>query len=519
MASTEPLDQTFDLVVIGGGVNGVGIARDAAGRGLKVLLCEKDDLASGTSSASTKLIHGGLRYLEHYAFALVRHALIEREVLLRAAPHIIWPLQFVLPHSPEQRPAWLIRLGLLLYDHLGGRKILPASKAIDLRRHPAGGPILDQFKKAFVYSDCWVEDSRLVALNALDAAERGAEVLTRMECQSARRGGAGWQVELRHGPSGQTRTISARALVNTAGPWVTEVLTQRIGRNLTKNIRNVKGSHIVVPRLFDHPYPYIFQNVDKRVLFAIPYEGRFTLIGTTDLDYEGDLDRVAITEGEIDYLCQAVNRYFERKISAEDVVWTYAGVRPLYDDGAGSASQATRDFILELESEGEAAPLLNVYGGKITTYRVLAEQAVDKLRGPLGFAVGGWTEHAHLPGGDMERADFESFLATQRSAYPWMPDELLDRYARSYGTRMNRILEHASRLEDLGKDLGGSLHEAEVDYLVDQEFARCPEDILWRRSKLGLHVPEGTAERITDYLNKGLLGNPPPGARSATVKA
>ena len=512
-------DQVYDLLVIGGGVNGAGILRDAAGRGLKVLLCEKDDLASGTSSASTKLIHGGLRYLEHYEFGLVRHALIEREVLLRAAPHIIWPLRFVLPHSPEQRPAWLIRIGLFLYDHLGGRKILPGSTAIDLSSHEAGRPLVADFTKAFVYSDCWVQDSRLVVLNARDAVERGAEVLTRTECVSARREGGAWRVELRDGPSQKIRQVTARALVNTAGPWVTEVLSERLGRNLTKQIRNVKGSHIVVPRLFEHPYPYIFQNVDKRIVFAIPYEGAYTLIGTTDEDHHGDLDNVAISEDETRYLCAAVNRYFKTKVSPEDVVWSYAGVRPLFDDEASSASEATREYALELEQHDGEPALLNVYGGKITTYRKLAEQALDKLRAPLGFTAGPWTAGAVLPGGDIANADFAPFLEGQKKAYPWLPDELVSRYARDYGTRMGRILEGASCLQDLGENIGGTLYGAEVDYLVDQEFAQSAADILWRRSKLGLHVPEGTAERLTAYLAKLPLQAVAPAPAPEAVKA
>ena len=499
-SSVSSAEQPYDLLVIGGGVNGTGILRDAAGRGLKALLCEKDDLASGTSSASTKLIHGGLRYLELYDFGLVRHALVEREVLLRSAPHIIWPLRFVLPHSPEQRPAWLIRLGLFLYDHLGGRKILPGSEAIDLRRHEAGGPILADFTKAFIYSDCWVQDSRLVVLNAMDAVERGAELATQTACVHARHEGGLWQVGLQHGPSGRARNVSARALVNTAGPWVTEVLNKRLGQNLTKEIRNVKGSHIVVRRLFAHDYPYIFQNLDKRIVFAIPYEGDFTLIGTTDVDYDGDLDTVAISDDETDYLCKAVNRYFETKIGPDDVVWSYAGVRPLFDDHAGSASQATRDYVLELEQQEGAPALLNVYGGKITTFRKLAEQAVGKLAGPLGFAAGPWTEGASLPGGDIAEADFDGFLAEQRGRYPWLPEALCRRYARNYGTRMGCLLKGRECLADLGEDFGATLFTAEVDYMVEQEFARRCEDILWRRSKLGLRVSEDGVMRLRAYL-------------------
>lgn len=503
-----PKDQDYDLLIIGGGVNGAGILRDAAGRGLKALLCEKGDLACGTSSSSTKLIHGGLRYLEFYDFALVRDALIEREVLLRAAPHIIWPLRFVLPHSADQRPAWLIRLGLFLYDHLGGRKILPRSQGIDLHSHEVGGPLLPEFKKAFVYSDCWVQDSRLVVLNAMDAVARGAEVAVRTECLRAWEDGGMWRVELRHGPSGEIGEVRARALVNTAGPWVTEVLSNRLGRNLEKHIRNVKGSHIVVPRLFDHGHPYIFQNHDKRIVFAIPYEEDFTLIGTTDVDYDGDLDDVVISVDETAYLCAAVNRYFARKIGPDDVVWSYAGVRPLFDDHAGSASQATRDYVIELEQEGERPPLINVYGGKITTFRKLAEKAVDKLVGPLGIAADSWTADATLPGGDFDATAFEPFLAQQQRRYPWLPEKVVRRYARHYGTRMDRFLGGRESLADMGEDFGASLYGAEVDYLVEQEFAETADDILWRRSKLGLRISREDAERLTLYLGQrpGYLG-------------
>jgi len=383
--------EVLDLVVVGGGINGAGIARDAAGRGLSVLLCEKNDLASATSSASTKLIHGGLRYLEYYEFRLVREALIEREVLLRAAPHIIWPLRFVLPHNKGLRPAWMIRLGLFLYDHLGGRKLLPGSEAIELSRHVAGAPLEIDRGKAFVYSDCWVQDSRLVVLNAMDARERGAEVLTRVECLSARREGAGWRVVLRDLHRGEQREVEARALVNAAGPWTAEFIEQRASLNKAQSLRLVKGSHIVVPKLFDHEFPYIFQNPDGRIVFAIPYEDDFTLIGTTDLDFDGDLGQVKITEAETDYLCKAVNAYFKRKITPADVVWTYSGVRPLYDDAAKTASSATRDYVFEIDHGPGRAPLLSIFGGKITTYRKLAEHALAKLAevmGPLGEA---WT--------------------------------------------------------------------------------------------------------------------------------
>ena len=491
----------YDLLVVGGGVNGCGIARDAAGRGLSVLLCEKDDLAAGTSSASTKLIHGGLRYLEYYEFRLVRAALKERETLLRMAPHIIRPLRFVLPHAKGLRPAWMIRLGLFLYDHLGGRELLPGTETADLAGGPLGAPLEAGFRKGFIYSDCWVEDARLVVLNALDAAERGAEIRTRTELVSGMREAGLWRAELRDGMTGERSTVTARALVNAGGPWASQVLRQRLGDNRGSDLRLVKGSHIVVRRLFDHDHAYVFQNPDRRIVFAIPYETDFTLIGTTDVDYLDDPDKVHITGDETVYLCDAINRYFRRKISPDDVVWSYSGVRPLYDDETESAAAATREYVLELDAPSDQAPLVNVFGGKITIYRKLSEQALDRLRPKLGFADGPWTEGVPLPGGDMQKADFSEFLADRRRRYPWLPEGLARRYARAYGTRMDRLLDGAGRLEDLGADLGGGLHEAEVDYLASVEWARSADDILWRRSKLGLHVPPGTAERVERRLS------------------
>ncbi|MGF1593512.1 MAG: glycerol-3-phosphate dehydrogenase [Kiloniellaceae bacterium] len=492
--------EVFDIVVVGGGINGAGIARDAAGRGLSVLLCEKDDLASATSSASTKLIHGGLRYLEYYEFRLVREALIEREVLLRAAPHIIWPLRFVLPHNKGLRPAWMIRLGLFLYDHLGGRKLLPASQGIDLRRHPAGEALEADLRRAFVYSDCWVQDSRLVVLNAIDAAERGAEILTRVECLSARRDGDRWRVVLSDRRDGSRREVEARALVNAAGPWTAEFLERRAGLNRVQSLRLVKGSHIVVPKLFDHDFPYIFQNPDGRIVFAIPYEDDFTLIGTTDVDFTGDAGEVAISEEEKRYLCAAVNAYFKRKISPADVVWTYSGVRPLYDDAAESASSATRDYVLEMDHAAGTAPLLSIFGGKITTFRKLAEHALARLEEGLGPLGQPWTASVPLPGGDMPGADFEGCLVRFRQAHPWLPDDLSRRYLRNYGTRAQLLLEGASDLTGLGECLGDGLYAAEARYLMRREWADTADDMLWRRSKLGLHVSEATRRNLEAWI-------------------
>lgn len=497
------MTEILDIVVVGGGINGAGIARDAAGRGLSVLLCEKNDLASGTSSASTKLIHGGLRYLEYYEFRLVRESLIEREVLLRAAPHIIWPLRFVLPHNKGLRPAWMIRLGLFLYDHLGGRKLLPASQGIDLRRHPAGEPLAADLRKAFVYSDCWVQDARLVVLNAIDARERGAEVLTRVECVTARREGKLWHVVLRdrHDSSGGSqREVRARALVNAAGPWTAEVLEQRVGLNKAKSLRLVKGSHIVVPRLFEHAFPYIFQNPDGRIVFAIPYEDDFTLIGTTDVDFTGDASEVKISEAETRYLCDAVNAYFKRKIAPADVVWTYSGVRPLYDDAAQNASSATRDYVLELDHGEGRAPLLSVFGGKITTFRRLSEHALEKLEGVLGPLGAPWTAGVALPGGDMPDADFAGCLRRFQQDHPWLPADLARRYLRAYGTRAEKLLAGATGLQGLGDHFGDGLYEAEARYLMRNEWAETADDMLWRRSKLGLHVDAATKGKLDAWI-------------------
>ena len=509
-------DRPIDLLVVGGGINGTGIARDAAGRGLSVVLCEQHDLASATSSASTKLIHGGLRYLETYEFRLVREALIEREVLLRAAPHIIWPMSFVLPHNKGLRPAWMVRLGLLLYDHLGGRSRLARSYGIDLRRDPVGAPLKDAFTKAFCYSDCWVEDSRLVVLNALDARERGAEILPRTRLTAASRRDGLWQATLepsgagaRRGPVRRipTRRIRARALVNAAGPWVLEVQNKVAGGNRGAGLRLVKGSHIVVPRLFDGAQAYILQNLDRRIVFAIPYERDFTLIGTTEAPFTGDPGKVAITPEETDYLCAAINRYFARPVAADDVVWSYSGVRPLYDDLRENLSTVTRDYVFDLDTgtEGESgggAPLISIFGGKITTYRKLAENALDKLLPFLGATGPAWTERAVLPGGDMPGANFDAFLAELEAARPWLPEGLARRLARAYGTRVEELLGAARGLDDLGEDLGGGLTEAEVDYLMDREWAACAQDILWRRSKLGLHFSGEDKVRLDDWIGR-----------------
>jgi glycerol-3-phosphate dehydrogenase len=486
-----------DLFVVGGGINGAGIARDAAGRGLKVVLAEQADLASATSSASTKLIHGGLRYLEYYEFRLVREALIEREVLLKAAPHIISPLTFVLPHVSKLRPAWMVRLGLFLYDHLGGRELLPASRSLDLRRDPAGAPLREGYGKGFSYSDCWVDDARLVVLNVRDAADRGARVFTRTRCLSARRSGDRWIASVQDLATGETREITARVLVNAAGPWVADFI-DRVGVKRRHALRLVKGSHIIVRRLFDGDHAYILQNDDRRIVFAIPYEQDFTLIGTTDLSYEGDPSQVRISTDETDYLCNVINRYFHRAITPADVVRTYSGVRPLYDDAAQSASAVTRDYVFELDNAGP--PLLSIFGGKITTFRKLAEHALDRLQEHLPQMGPAWTAGAALPGGDIPNADFDGFLDQARSDWPWLPAPLARRLARAYGTRMQQIVANAGSLANLGRDFGGGIYERELRYLQEQEWAMSADDVLWRRSKLGLHVTPETVAALNTWF-------------------
>jgi glycerol-3-phosphate dehydrogenase len=505
--------ECYDLLVVGGGINGTGIARDAAGRGLTVMLCEKDDLASHTSSSSTKLIHGGLRYLEYGEYRLVRKALQEREVLLRSAPHIIWPLRFVMPHMPSLRPAWMIRAGLFLYDHLARRELLPGSRGIDLRRHPAGAPLIDSLKRGFVYSDGWVDDARLVVLNAIDAKERGALIKTRTRLLSATRDAGEWQVML--SDPGGTINIRARAIANAAGPWVSDLLKSALDdgegsrRGAHHSVRLVKGSHIVTRRLFDHDHAYIFQNPDKRIIFAIPYEHDYTLIGTTDIEYHGDPSKVEISADETRYLCDSINRYFKQQIGPQDVCWTYSGVRGLLEDEhAENASAVTRDYLLELDAPDAEAPLLSVFGGKITTFRKLAEEAVDKLGAAIGPSVQSWTEGAVLPGGDIPDANFERFLGALKQQNPWLPADLAHRYARAYGTRTPVLLGAAKSIEELGQAFAPGLYEAELRYLRDNEWAMRAEDVLWRRSKLGLHMERDTLADAVRRIDKWLAEAP-----------
>lgn len=499
MSGTTP--EIYDIAIIGGGINGCGIARDAAGRGLKVFLAEQGDLAQGTSSASTKLIHGGLRYLEHCEFRLVRESLTEREVLWQMAPHIIWPMRFILPHHKALRPAWFLRLGLYIYDYIGGRKKLPATKTIDLTSDRTGTPLINEFRKGFEYSDCWVDDARLVVLNALDAKQRGAEIFTRTQCIAAQRENGVWNVTLRDMKTDQTRTIQARSLVNAAGPWVDNLLDKtQLKAGKQNNVRLVRGSHVIVPKIYQHDRAYIFQNADNRILFAIPYEQDFTLLGTTDADHNDDLSTVEISEDETHYICDAASVYFKQPVKREDVVWTYSGVRSLYDDGASAAQEATRDYVLRIEDENTKAPLLNIFGGKITTYRRLAEDALEKLQPYLDSKKTGWTADSTLPGGDFETDDFDVITKKLQSDYPFIGAAWSDSLIRRYGTRAWILLGDTKQPEDLGRDFGATLTEAEVKFLVDDEWACDAEDILWRRSKIGLHMTQQQRGDFRDWF-------------------
>jgi glycerol-3-phosphate dehydrogenase len=494
----------YDLAIIGGGINGCGIARDAAGRGLSVHLCEMGDLAGGTSSRSTGLIHGGLRYLEHFDFRLVREALREREVLWQIAPHIIRSLRFVLPHRPEIRTAWLLRLGLFVYDHLGGRKLLPPTRVLDLARDPAGAPLKPGlFRTGFEYSDCRVDDARLVLLNARDAAEHGATIRTRTRALAAVRHAATWQITIEDTMSGRRETIEARALVNAAGPWVAQVLASCLGLTGREHVRLVQGSHIVVPRLFDHDRAYVFQNPDGRIVFAIPYQAAYTLIGTTDRDFAGDPAAVAPTPEEIAYLCDATSFYFARPVVPSDVVWSFSGVRPLHDDHARDPDATTRDYVLELDAAPGRAALLSVFGGKITTYRRLAEAALGRLTPHLPLQArhrAGWTRHAPLPGGDFAVDGLAALTAALATEYEFLTPAHAERLAGAYGTRARDILGGAGAPADLGIWFGATLTQAEVRYLMAQEWARTADDVLWRRSKLGLAFTPSEAAALARFM-------------------
>lgn len=489
---------SVDIFVIGGGINGASVARDAVGRGYSVALAEMNDLASGTSSAATKLVHGGLRYLEHYEFRLVHEALAEREVLWAEAPHIIKPLRFVLPHHKGLRPAMVLRAGLAMYDYMGGRRLLPPTKTLDLTRDEAGKPLKPGYRLGFEYSDCWVDDARFVVLNARDAADKGAAIHVRTRVTSARRDHGGWVVEL-DGEAGR-QTIRARLVVNAAGPWVDDVITGAMGRNGAHNVRLVQGSHIVVHKLYDHDRCYFFQNSDGRIFFAIPYEDDFTLIGTTDRDYHGDPRNVAITDEETEYLLSAASEYFAKPVTREQIAWTYSGVRPLFDDGASAAQEATRDYVLKVDGDAATGAAINVFGGKLTTSRRLAESVLEKIEGVLGKKGAAWTRSSRLPGGDFEPLAFEAELRRLAMDYADLPPRLIRRLLRQYGTRARVLLGATQSVQALGQHFGWDLYQAEVDYLVANEWARTAQDVLWRRTKVGLRVSADEVAALEEYL-------------------
>jgi glycerol-3-phosphate dehydrogenase len=485
--------QSIDLLVIGGGVNGAGIARDAAGRGLSVLLVEQHDLASATSSWSSKLIHGGLRYLEYYEFRLVAESLAEREVLLDVAGHLVWPLRFVMPHVPELRPRWMIRLGLFLYDHLGRRATLPGSSAVRLDAPPYSSGLKPELRHGFAYSDCRVDDARLVVANALDARARGAEVLTRTACVSARREGRMWRAQLSGG-----REVVARVVVNAAGPWVKGVLNERLGQPSADSVALVKGSHIVLPRLYEGEHAFILQNDDRRVVFMIPFEERYTLVGTTDVPEEGDPGKPSASDAEVEYLCRAVNRYLARPARPADVVWRFAGVRPLYDDGTSDPSAITRDYTLRLDDAEGSAPVLSVFGGKITTYRRLAEQVLGRLARYVPHMSKPWTANAPLPGSDFGGATKAQAFDALRRRHAALPESVLHGVFRRHGSRSEQVLGNG----ELGEHYGAGLHERELAYLLEHEWASSADDVLWRRTKVGLHMTPAQRERVAQRIGR-----------------
>lgn len=497
------MPKAYDLLVIGGGINGVGTARDAAGRGLSVILCEKDDLGEGTSSRSGKYIHGGLRYLEHYEFRLVREALIEREVVLAAAPHLAWPLRLILLHNPDQRPRWLIRLGLFLYDHLGGRKRIPGSAKLDLHRDPVGQGVRDAYRHAFAYWDVWVDDARLVIINAIDAARRGADILPRTECVAARRENGLWRAELRDNLSGDIRTVTAKAIFNAGGPWVETILGAALGINAKRRVRLVKGSHVILRRWWSGDHGYVLQAHDKRLIFVNPYFDDMALIGTTDVPFDGRPEDVAIDDDEIDYLVAVLNRYFDINLTLGDVLHAYSGVRPLFDDDSGKgASEVTRDYEFELNGEEDRAPVLSAFGGKLTTYRKLAEHALGRLEAFFPHMTGDWTANVPLPGGDLPDADANLYQKNLQDAYPWMAEGLCRHYARCYGSEATDILEGANELADLGQHFGTLFYEREAIWLMDHEWARTTEDILLRRTKHGLFLDDQEKAAFSAWLKR-----------------
>ncbi len=490
-------EDIHDLIVIGGGINGCGIANDAAGRGLNVLLCEKDDLASSTSSNSTKLIHGGLRYLEHYEFRLVKDALAEREVLLRNAHHIIWPLRFILPHRPHLRPRWMILAGLFLYDHLSKRTTLKKSHGVSF---DSTSPLVDTMKKGFEYSDAWVDDARLVLLNAMSARNHGARIKTQCTCVKAERKKDHWLVHLKDNKTNSTTIKKCRMLVNAAGPWVANLFHDVIEAKAPQNVRLVKGSHIVVPKIHDQEQAYILQNEDDRIVFIIPYENDFSLIGTTDVEVDEDPSKVSISDSEIDYLIDITNKHFKHKITHSDIVHTYSGVRPLLDDESSSAQAITRDYTLEIDDKNGLAPLLSIFGGKITTYRKLAEAATDKIKHFFPSTGPSWTKSTALPGGDFESP--KVLAVDLNRQYPWLEQSILERYIRSYGTLTHHILSACKNQQGMGEHFGAGLYHCEVQYLIEQEWVLSVEDLLWRRTKLGLRLTTEQVERLIDVITE-----------------
>ncbi|MGJ7095801.1 glycerol-3-phosphate dehydrogenase [Vibrio hannami] len=496
-SQVQKKETDYDVVVIGGGINGVATASDAAGRGLKVALYEMNDLASATSSASSKLIHGGLRYLEHYEFRLVSEALAEREVLLKNAPHLVSELRFRLPHRPHLRPAWMIRAGLFLYDNLGKRVSIKGSRGL---KFAESDPLLPEMKKGFEYSDCAVDDSRLVVINAKLAEQKGADIFTRHKCVGAERLDDGWNIQIEDTRSGEIKSVKARALVNAAGPWVDKFYDKQLKLRAPRGIRLVKGSHVIVPKMYEGEYAFILQNQDGRIVFVLPYLDKYSVIGTTDVEYKGDPSKVAIDNDEIEYLCDIVNQHFVEKVSPQDVISTWSGVRPLCEDESSDAQAVTRDYTIELEDEYDDAPLLSIFGGKLTTYRKLGQAAVDKLAPFFPNMSEQWTKEATLPGGDFtSRENLKKALGNQ---YPWVEDETIWRWVKAYGTLSSEFLDESNSLDDLGQDFGHGLYQAEVDYLIEREWAISAEDILWRRSKLGLEFTQEQAATLTHYLNE-----------------
>ena len=533
----KPKDGVYELFIIGGGINGCGIARDAAGRGLSVCLAEMNDLASATSSASTKLFHGGLRYLEYFEFRLVREALVERETLLKAMPHISWPMRFVLPYHRDmrfesdtptsrlltmvmpwmkgRRPAWLIRLGLFLYDHLGGRKILPGTTTLDLTTDSAGVPLHERFRTAYEYSDCWIEDSRLVVLNARDAHARGARIMTRTTVTSAERSNCHWVVQLEDTATEERFEIKAKMLVNAGGPWVGDIIRNTVRSNSREGVRLVRGSHIVTRKLFDHDKCYFFQGTDGRIIFAIPYEGDFTLLGTTDAEHDDPSRKPVCTPEEKQYLLEFASQYFKQPVTDADVIWTYSGVRPLYDDGATSATAATRDYVLKVDRAG-GAPLLNVFGGKITTYRKLAEAALEKIVAFFPNATGDWTAGVALPGGDMAVDGVDALVARLCAAHPFLDQTWARRLVRAYGTEAEAVLSGAETSDQMGQDFGATITARELDWVIEKEWVQSSDDFLWRRSKLGLRLTADQHKAIDDYIQKAVSQHAAPSLSSVS---